>query len=165
MSSQLFSYLRPMEEIDLPWVLSAEERAYQFPWTMQGFVNSLDQGLNYILCSAQDQLLGYVCVLTVLDEAHILNFCVSPDFQKRGVGKAALIKLKDKLKESGFSIVFLEVRESNVAAQNLYLQSGFTKDGVRKGYYRSLEWNDELFTQQEVKEDAMLMSCTLKDIP
>ena len=161
MSSQLFSYLRVMEEIDLPWVLSTEERAYQFPWTMQGFENSLNQGLNYILCSEQGRLLGYVCVLTVLDEAHILNFCVSPDFQKRGVGRAALIKLKEKLKESGFSIIFLEVRKSNAAAKSLYLQSGFAEDGVRKGYYRCLEWDDELFTHHEVKEDAVLMSCTL----
>lgn len=161
MSNTLFSYLRPMEEIDLPWVLSTEDRAYQFPWTLQGFENSLNQGLNYIFCSEQGSPLGYVCLLPVLDEAHILNFCVSPNFQKRGVGKAALLKLKEKLSASNFNIIFLEVRESNEAAQRLYAQNAFSKDGVRKNYYRSLEWNEELFTQEEVREDAVLMSCTL----
>ena len=150
-----------MEEIDLPWVLSIEERAYSFPWTLRGFENSLDQGLNYILCSEQGKPLGYVCLLIVLDEAHVLNFCVSPDFQKKGVGQAALSKLKEKLKESGFSIMFLEVRESNQAAQKLYTQGAFSKDGVRKEYYRSLEWDEVLFCQREVREDAVLMSCTL----
>jgi len=161
MSNQLFSYLRPMEESDLTWVLSVEDRAYSFPWTMQGFVSSLDQGLNYILCSELGKSLGYVCFLTVLDEAHVLNYCVSPEYQKKGVGQAALIKLKEKLKESGFSIILLEVRESNIAAQKLYRQSAFTEDGVRRNYYRSIEWNEELFCQQEVREDAVLMSCTL----
>jgi len=150
-----------MEEIDLPWVLSIEDRAYQFPWTLKGFENSLDQGLNYILCSEEGKPLGYICVLTVLDEAHILNFCISPDFQKKGVGKSALSKLKEKLKESGYSIIFLEVRESNAAAQSLYTQGAFTKDGIRKNYYRSLEWNEERFIQEEVREDAVLMTCTL----
>lgn len=161
MPDNTFSYLRPMEESDLTWVLSTEDRAYNFPWTRTGFENSLDQGLNYILCSEQGRALGYICVLTVLDEAHILNFCVSPDFQKTGVGKAALLKLKEKLRESSYSIILLEVRESNLAAQKLYLQNAFNRDGVRKNYYRSLEWNEEEFCQQEVREDAVLMSCTL----
>ena len=164
MTQHLFSYLRPMEEADLPWVMSVEDRAYSFPWTMQGFENSLDQGLNFILCSSDGQSLGYVCLLTVLDEVHVLNYCVSPDFQKRGVGGAALLKLKEKLKDSGFSIILLEVRASNLAAQTLYLQNAFNKDGVRKDYYRSLEWNDALFCQQEVKEDAVLMSCCLSTL-
>jgi len=156
-----FSFLRVMEESDLEWVLSVEEKVYGFPWSLKGFENSLNQGLNYGLCSEEGLALGYVCVLTVLDEAHLLNFCVSPDFQRRGVGKAALDKLKEKLGESGFSMIFLEVRESNIAAQKLYFQNGFSTDGVRKGYYRSLRWSDELSCQQEVKEDAVLMSCTL----
>jgi len=161
MTQPLFSYLRLMEDSDLCWVLSTEERAYQFPWSQQGFENSLEQGLNYIMCSDTHHALGYICVLTVLDEAHILNFCVSPSVQKKGVGKAALIQLKDKLKDSGFKIVFLEVRESNQAAQRLYECSQFRVDGKRHGYYKSIEWNERLFCQEEVKEDAVLMSCLL----
>ncbi|MEA3406155.1 MAG: ribosomal protein S18-alanine N-acetyltransferase [Pseudomonadota bacterium] len=161
MSNHLFSFLRPMEESDLSWVLSVEDRVYSFPWSLKGFENSLDQGLNYILCSEQGQSLGYVCILTVLDEAHLLNFCVSPDYHRQGVGKAALVKLKEKLKESGFSIVFLEVRESNIAAQALYAQNSFSRDGLRKDYYRGLAWSEDLLCQEEVKEDAVLMSCTL----
>jgi len=160
-SLSVFSFFRVMEESDLDWVLDVEKKVYPFPWSLKGFENSLDQGLNYILCSEQGEWLGYVCVLTVLDEAHLLNFCVAPSYQKQGVGKAALIKLKQKLKDCGFSVMYLEVRESNIAAQKLYEQDGFTNDGVRKGYYRSLRWSDELSCQQEVKEDAVLMSCTL----
>ncbi len=150
-----------MEEGDLPWVMGVEQRAYAFPWSKRGFVSSLDNGLNYILCSAADEPLGYVCMVTVLDEVHMLNFCVSPDYQKRGIGLAALSKLKEKLKESDFSIIFLEVRVSNVAAQNLYQKGGFSKDGERKGYYRSMQWSEQEQCQQEVREDALLMSCTL----
>lgn len=161
MSNHLFSFLRPMEESDLDWVLNIENRVYSFPWTKKGFENSLDQGLNYLLCSDEGESLGYACVLTVLDEAHLLNFCVSPEFQRQSVGKFALLKLKEKLKEAGFSIVFLEVRQSNIAAQKLYTQNGFSSDGIRKDYYRGLAWCEDLQCQQEIKEDAVLMSCTL----
>ena len=37
--------------------------------------------------------------------------------------------------ELGATSFSLEVRESNIKAQNLYLKSGYTKSGIRKGYY------------------------------
>ncbi|WP_218644596.1 ribosomal protein S18-alanine N-acetyltransferase [Thiomicrorhabdus cannonii] len=155
------SYLRNMQESDLDWVLQIEQQAYDFPWSLQGFENSLDQGLNYIFCNADGEGLGYACVLTVLDEAHLLNLCVAPKFQGRGLGKQALQTLQSKLKESDFNIMFLEVRGSNEAALKLYERCGFNRDGVRANYYRCHEWDEEKGALVETKEDAILMSCPL----
>lgn len=156
-----FNYLRPMVESDLSWVLSIEKQAYDYPWTRSGFENSLDQGVNYILCSDAGRELGYACVLTVLDEAHLLNLCIAPDYQGLGVGRQALEKLKEKLKESAYQMMFLEVRDSNIPAQRLYEKCGFQRDGLRKNYYRCRSWDEEREALLEDKEDAVLMSCPL----
>lgn len=147
-----------MEEFDLPMVMQIEERAYDYPWTLSGFEKSLDQGLNYVFCKEDAQILGYCCILPVLDEAHLLNICISPDYQRQGLAKQAMLKLFTLLKESQFNIVFLEVRVSNIAALNLYKQLGFTEDGVRKDYYRSQAWCEERNQLIDSKEDAVLMS-------
>lgn len=152
------SYLRTMQESDLDWVLQVEQQAYDFPWSRLGFENSLDQGLNFIFCSEQGESLGYACVLTVLDEAHLLNLCVVPKFQGQGLGRQALQALQAKLRASDFKMMFLEVRESNEAAQRVYERCGFNRDGVRANYYRCHAWDDAKGTLVESKEDAILMS-------
>ncbi|MDX1346734.1 MAG: ribosomal protein S18-alanine N-acetyltransferase [Thiomicrorhabdus chilensis] len=157
----VFSYLRAMHEGDLNWVLDVEQQAYDFPWSKKGFENSLDQGLNYVFCDAEGNALGYVCVLTVLDEAHILNLCVAPKYQKQGVARMALNSLQSKLKESGFTLLLLEVRVSNQPAISLYESFGFNRDGVRVNYYRCQEWDEVSGELVEAKEDAVLMSRTL----
>lgn len=147
-----------MDETDLPEVHDIESSAYDYPWTMQGFEKSLDQGLNYLFCNDQDQVLGYCCILPVLDEAHILNICVSPKHQRKGIARSAFTEVIKQLHVSGYELFLLEVRESNTKARALYASLGFNEDGVRKGYYRAKEWSDAANELVEVKEDAVLMS-------
>lgn len=156
-----FNYLRLMDETDLHQVHEIEQKSYDFPWTLNGFEKSLDQGLNYVFCDIDNRMLGYCCILPVLDEAHILNICVAPNFQRKGVAKQAFLSILDGLKNRDFKVVLLEVRESNYPAQSLYKQLGFTEDGVRKGYYRSQAWDDETQSLIEEKEDAILMSFSI----
>jgi len=160
----LFSYLRPMDETDLSTVHTIEQNAYDYPWSLQGFEKSLDQGLNYLLCSQSEEIIGYCCILPVLDEAHILNFCVSPDFHRQGVANEAFKKILSLLRESGFSVVLLEVRESNRAARCLYGKFGFNEDGIRKGYYRAQVWDETMNRVIDTKEDAVLMSYSFKKL-
>jgi len=158
-----FSYLEPMQDSDLSWVLSVERRSYDFPWSLRGFENSLEQGLNYIFRNAEGGRLGYCCILPVLDEAHILNICVAPEFQGKGVARSALDKIFAKLQEGVYQIVLLEVRQSNQPAEQLYRSLGFSHDGVRKNYYRANVWDDSLMELVEDREDAILMSRSLKN--
>lgn len=148
MLTQNFSYIRSMNELDLPWVNQTESLAYAFPWREQGFVKVLDDGLCYVFCDEQDQLMGYACFQTILDELHLLNFCIAPNFQGRGLGGQTLLSLLERFVDSQYSVVFLEVRTSNSAAKHLYQKLGFKVDGVRANYYRC----------ENSKEDAILMS-------
>ncbi len=156
-----FSYLDQMQEKDLPWVLALEQRSYDFPWSLQGFENSLEQGLNYLFYSAQGDKLGYCCLLPVLDEVQILNVCVAPEYQKKGVAKKALKSLLAKLQESVYQIVLLEVRCSNTPAIKLYQSLGFRQNGLRKDYYRAHCWDNSQQCLIENKEDAILMVLSL----
>lgn len=151
-----FSYLRPMDESDLDWVCATELLAYDFPWTRNGFVKALDDGLTYVFCDVNHQPLGYACSLAVVDEVHLLNFCVDPAMQGQGIGRAALEELCVHFKAANFSVMLLEVRVSNHAIQ-LYEKVGFKTDGVRPNYYPLKSQSNNL-KQASQKEDAMLMS-------
>ena len=80
------------------------------------------------------------------DEAHIINIAVREDHRRQGVGELLLISIIDLATELNASIVTLEVRTSNTAAQSLYRKYGFSQVGIRKGYYT------------DNREDAILMS-------
>lgn len=156
--------LKPMDASDLPWVLATEQKAYAFPWSRRGFELALDQGLNAVFLSdlhdagdlsrevkAQWQPVGYAVARAVVDEIELLNFCIHPDWQRRGLGQAALAALLARWRAQGWTRVLLEVRPSN-PAMDLYQKLGFTQDGMRPGYYP---------TPTGEKEPACLMSVQL----
>ncbi|WP_321276743.1 ribosomal protein S18-alanine N-acetyltransferase [Thiomicrorhabdus indica] len=151
-------FVRAMSETDLPDVLAIERKAYAFPWSQKGFENALDQGLNFVFENPQKQIIGYGCFLTVLDEATLMNLCISPDYQGQGIAKSALKQLLEKLQDN-FQFIYLEVRESNRPARNLYTKFGFSEDGIRKNYYPA--WIKKDGVQTEGREDAVLMSKAL----
>lgn len=149
-----------MTSADLSWVLSVEQQAYDFPWSEQGFEKALDDGLAYLVCDLDHHPLGYACFLTVLDEVHLLNFCVAPKYARQGIGFAAMQALIEYFKSADYQILLLEVRESNSAA-HLYKKLGFEENGIRPNYYKAMVFEDDELVQG--REDAILMSLSLAD--
>lgn len=147
-----------MTSSDLSWVLSVEQQAYDFPWSEQGFEKALDDGLAYLFCDIDHRPLGYACFLTVLDEAHLLNFCIAPKYARQGIGFKAMQALIDYFKSADYEIMLLEVRESNSAVY-LYQKLGFEENGIRPNYYKAMVYEDGELKQG--KEDAILMSLGL----
>jgi len=89
------------------------------------------------------------CVFTVIaNEAELLNFCLAPAHQGRGLAREFLEQVLADMTDRGGVSIFLEVRESNAPARRLYGFAGFSEDGVRRGYYAG----------PEEREDAILMS-------
>lgn len=79
-----------------------------------------------------DAVAGFLAWRTVAEGEHeILNLAVAPEFRRRGVGRRLLRSLLDECRGT----VFLEVRESNRAALELYQSSGFHAISRRPGYY------------------------------
>ncbi|MBK7544049.1 MAG: ribosomal protein S18-alanine N-acetyltransferase [Candidatus Competibacteraceae bacterium] len=127
---------RQMLPIDLKEILSIERRAYEFAWTEGIFRDCLRVGYQCrVLETPHSFIQAYGVMSVAVGEAHILNLCVRPELQGRGLSR----QLLDHLLELAISLqaqtVFLEVRLSNQRALRLYASVGFCEVGLRRGYY------------------------------
>jgi ribosomal-protein-alanine N-acetyltransferase len=127
--------LRNMQETDLTDVIAIETLAYPFPWTLNIFRDCLRVGYSSGVLTRDDEVVGYGLMSVGAGEAHILNLCVHPSYQRRGYGRCMLEFLLEMANQRGAEAIFLEVRPSNTAAHQLYLQAGFSQVGVRQNYY------------------------------
>lgn len=143
--------LRPMQERDLAAVALLEARSQFSPWSEQVFRECLTEGyLCQVATDHADSLVAFVVIYRVLDEAHLLNIAVAPEWQRRGVARAVLRAVMNRLRPDT-RCLFLEVRESNQPARALYQQLGFVSVGMRRDYYRTADG----------REHAVLMRCEL----
>jgi ribosomal-protein-alanine N-acetyltransferase len=129
--------VRPATLADLPAILSIERIAFSDPWTADAFRSMLGQ--DHVLTTVAERdggLVGYSVAWAVGDEAELANLAVAPEHRGTGVAKRLLDQLLAELEVRGGATIYLEVRDSNAAAQGLYRSRGFTAAGRRKGYYR-----------------------------
>ncbi len=141
--------LRPMRQKDLPEVMLIERAVYDFPWTLGIFQDCLRVGYCCWLLEMERQVIGYGVMSVVIDESHILNLCIHPGWQGRGLGRKLLQRLLKVARQHGAETAFLEVRESNRAALSLYGSLGFVEVGRRRDYYPAIG---------DSREDALVMS-------
>lgn len=127
--------VRTMTFDDLKKVIIVEHKAYPHPWTLGIFRDCLRIGYNAWVMTLDENIIGYGIVMLSPGEAHILNICIDPDYQGKGLGRYLLRHLINKTQQTDIDMVLLEVRRSNDAAQQLYMSEGFHELGVRKAYY------------------------------
>ncbi|HEX7044235.1 MAG TPA: ribosomal protein S18-alanine N-acetyltransferase [Burkholderiales bacterium] len=127
--------LRPMRESDLNAVLEVERAAYEFPWSRAIFRDCLRVGYHCFVYEAAGTLCGHGIMSIGAEECHLLNICVHPDYQRRGLGRALVKFLLAFAQRKRAQVALLEVRVSNAGAYKLYTQLGFDEIGIRKDYY------------------------------
>jgi [ribosomal protein S18]-alanine N-acetyltransferase len=88
-------------------------------------------------CDRSNTICGFLCARIVSDQAEILNLGVSPECRRAGHASALLREALSEFRRFNMSSIFLEVRESNIAAIRFYERCGFANNGVRPGYYRN----------------------------
>lgn len=128
------------EELD--GLLAVEEASFTNPWTREMYRAELDnQGLSYFFLAKNEaqRIVGFCSFWRVLDELHINNLAVLPEYRRQGVASAILTRVFAEARLLGVHRATLEVRRSNSVAQHLYERFGFTVAGVRRGYYRQPE--------------------------
>jgi len=139
---------------DLKAVFELNRRSLPESWSLEGLHQALKDGYDLLLCMDGDTLAGYLLCHDIIDEVHIMQVVVAPDYRRRGIAETLSKKLIAS--KAGMALL-LEVRASNLAAQALYEKLGFIRTGLRKGYYVSRRDN-------ETNEDAVLMTCTAESI-
>ena len=122
---------------DLDQIMIIEHESFTIPWSKEAFYNELtkNQHALYTVAVIGDQVVGYCGVWLVLDEAHITNIAVLPQFSGKKLGESLMRNVIETIKERGARTMTLEVRVSNTIAQSLYRKFGFQAGGLRKGYY------------------------------
>jgi [ribosomal protein S18]-alanine N-acetyltransferase len=146
--------LRTMTTHDVPAVVAIEAQAYNFPWSVGNFHDSLASGYGCVVLAQDAQLMGYAVVMNAVDDLHLLNITVAPPYQRQGysrvlLGWAAQVALRDRC-----SGILLEVRPSNQRARTIYERLGFSAIGIRRGYYPAAVG----------REDAIVMRKTLEAV-
>ena len=142
---------RLMTEFDLPVILDIEYRSYDFPWTEGIFHDCLRFGYSSWVIEIDRRLVGYAVMSLAVQECHILNLCVDPEFQGKGIGRRLLDQLFTIARARKADTAFLEVRPTNTQALSLYFSEGFNEIGTRKSYYPALFG----------REDAIILAKTL----
>ena len=120
---------------DFDRLFEIEQAAHLVPWTKGTLLNNQGERYLNLKLSFENQIVAFAICQTVLDEATLFNIAVAPEFQGKGYGKRLLSALILQLQQQGIQTLWLEVRESNHTAQQLYTQLGFNEVTIRKNYY------------------------------
>ena len=147
--------LRAMTRADLPLVIEVERAAYTAPWSEGIFRDCLSAGYCCLVVDRAGELIGHGVMSVAVGECHLLNICVAPAAQGRGLGRRIWRRLLALASQRDADTAFLEVRASNTAAIALYRSEGFDEIGLRKGYYPGVAPNDGR------REDALMMARAL----
>ncbi|HUP96313.1 MAG TPA: ribosomal protein S18-alanine N-acetyltransferase [Usitatibacter sp.] len=144
-------HYRRLRMADLPEVAHLEKTLYAFPWSLGNFRDSLTAGYDCWAVTHGENVIGYAVLMVALDEAHLLNFAVSSEWQNQGIGRDFLKHMVEVARLAGCQIVYLEVRPSNLAARHLYKSMGFQQIAIRPEYYPALAG----------REDALFLGLSL----
>ena len=132
----------------IPQIEVIERACFSLPWTAEQIRSQLRDEQHEFLAALDENgtVLGYVGMMTVLDEGYIANVAVDPACRRQGIADRLIARLCEISQERGLSFATLEVRASNAPAIALYEKHGFVPVGLRKAYY------------ERPREDAVLMT-------
>lgn len=128
---------RYMNLEDINQVLEVEHQSFSMPWSREAFQNELtfNKYAVYLVIEDNGKIAGYCGSWVVVDESHITNIAILPEYRGRKLGEALLRKMIEISMSMGAIKMTLEVRVSNYVAISLYEKLGFQKGGIRKSYY------------------------------
>jgi ribosomal-protein-alanine N-acetyltransferase len=139
-------HIRWMIRRDMVEVLDIENQSFEFPWSEDDFIRCLRQrNCIGMVAEHDEQVVGFMIYELHRNRLHILNFAVSEDYRRRGVGQQMIDKLVGKLSSQRRNRIHLEVRETNLAAQLFFRELGFRAISLMRGFY------------DDTTEDAYLM--------
>jgi len=141
-------FIRKIREEDVAQIHEIEKLCFAMPWSEESILHDVKENVVarwLVMDDGEGRVLAYAGMWFVLDEAHVCNVAVHPEHRRKGFGRQIFEALERLAQENSMSMMTLEVRRSNIAAQNLYHACGFLDVGYRKRYY------------EDNKEDALIM--------
>ncbi|NLP31423.1 MAG: ribosomal protein S18-alanine N-acetyltransferase [Clostridiales bacterium] len=129
--------VRLAEERDIDALAKLDSLCFTLAWSRSSFEFEIKENLKaiYLVADYKGKIIGYGGIWIILDEGHITNIAVHPDFRNMGIGAKLLTDLIELSERRGANKQTLEVRVSNYPAISLYNKLGFKTAGKREKYY------------------------------
>jgi ribosomal-protein-alanine N-acetyltransferase len=140
--------IRRMTLEDIPAVVELDQLSFTLPWPERSFRFEVtdNPASRCWVFELDDRIVGMIVVWLLVDEAHVATISTHPDHRRQGIAKKLLTYALRYMSKEGAVTSFLEVRENNLAAQEMYRKFGYEAVGRRKKYYK------------DTSEDAILMT-------
>jgi ribosomal-protein-alanine N-acetyltransferase len=140
--------IRKMAVEDISAVVDLDQKSFSLPWPERSFRFELtdNPASRCWVAELDGKVVGMIVIWLIVDEAHVATIATDPEYRRQGIGRRLLAHALRRLITDGARSSFLEVRESNIVAQEMYRKFGYEVTGRRRRYYRD---NDE---------DAILMT-------
>src|SRR5919106_7041809 len=126
--------IRKMMVDDVPAVIELDQKSFSLPWPERSFRFELtdNPASRCWVAELDSKVVGMIVVWLIVDEAHVATLAIDPEYRRQGVGKRLLAHALRYIMQDGARRSFLEVRESNIAAQEMYLKFGYEVTGRRR---------------------------------
>lgn len=149
--------IRKMTEADVPAVVALDQISFSLPWPERSFrfeVSSNPASRCWV-AEVDGRVVGMIVAWLFVDEAHIATLATHPDFRRQGIAQKLLTHTLRYTYDEGAVSSFLEVRESNLAAQEMYRKFGYENTGLRKRYYKDNDEDAILMTLMKINVEAL----------
>lgn len=154
--------IRPMTVADLDHVHRIDVISFSLPWTERSFRYELTNNpvARLWVAEVMDEphaglVVAMLVIWFIIDEVHIATIAVHPEWRQSGIGRRLLATALLAAREEGAVKAFLEVRRSNLPAQEMYRRFGFEIAGVRPRYYKDNLEDALLLNLDEIDEERL----------
>lgn len=139
--------IMPMTKEHIDEVAQLESICFYTAWSKEDFIKEITENklANYFVAIQNNRAIAYCGMWHIVDEGHITNIAVLPEYRRLGVATQLVQKLVNTAIDKKIVGLTLEVRIGNLSAQKLYTKFGFKPEGIRKRYY------------SDTGEDAIIM--------
>ncbi len=129
-----------MATADLDAILTIEQGSFSVPWKRDHFVHEMTALHSFpFVAECDGVIVGYVCLMSLFEEAQILDIAVAPDKRGRGIARLLMDHAVTVAREKKAEVLALEVRSTNSSAITLYERCGFVRTGIRNKYYEGVD--------------------------
>ncbi len=129
--------IRKMVEKDIAQVMEIDQQTFSSPWTEDIFIYEITENNygHYFVVETNDTIIGYVGIWIVHEDAQITNIAILKQYRGYKIGEKLFGYAMQYAYKLGAERLSLEVRVSNIVAQNMYRKFGLVPGGIRKKYY------------------------------
>lgn len=141
MVAQRIVTIRDATQRDMQAVLGIEYKCFKdpYPLALLNRLRVMHPG-GFLVAVADGKVVGYVIgVIRWGTTGHILAIGIEPSYRRQQIGSTLMERIINRLRARGAKTIRLEVRKSNLEAQQFYLKLGFREMGEIPYYYEDGE--------------------------